>query len=141
MNFVDKRTTTINPTVVLVPVLRTLETRAFTLDQLWLDHAPVWQQLGWNLAQVNLWLLCLPNVQAVGIAQSRPLYQVSAAQNPENQLADQMVALLEANGRPMPLEQLIGKLPAGWVVTEPMLRNAANKDHRLELRGPLVKLI
>jgi hypothetical protein len=51
-----------------------------------------------------------------------------------------MVALLEKAGRPMPLSQLISKLPAGRVVTEPMLRAAVQHDARLELKGPLLKL-
>lgn len=51
-----------------------------------------------------------------------------------------MVALLEKSGRPLPLAQLLGKLPVGVVVTETMLRTAAMKDARLELKGPLLKL-
>lgn len=41
----------------------------------------------------------------------------------------------------MPLLQLLSsRLPAGIVVTEPMLRLAAMEDVRLEVKGPLVKL-
>ena len=55
-------------------------------------------------------------------------------------LADELVALLHKAGRPVPLMQLMSKLPPGVVVTEPMLRTAAQQDDRLELKGPLLKL-
>ena len=55
-------------------------------------------------------------------------------------LADELVGLLRKAGRPMPLIQLMSKLPAGMVVTEPMLRACAQQDARLELKGPLMKL-
>jgi hypothetical protein len=57
----------------------------------------------------------------------------------QRSLTDELVALLAKASRPMPLAQLLGKLSAGWVVTEPMLRTVALQDSRLELKGPLLK--
>ena len=116
--------------------------------ELWQEHGSLWQTLGWNEAQARLYLLCLPGVVQEE-AGNRPgskavIFQIKR-ETAENQtaaidLADEMVALLSHAGRPMPLAQLINKLPAGLVVTEPMLRSAAQQDARLELRGPLLKL-
>lgn len=119
-------------------VLRNLNQEAMTLEQIWLDHGQAWQQLGWNLAQVKLWLLCQPSVQIKQVSNGEQAFQIQCAQtNEETNLSDELVALLEKAGRPMPLSQLISKLPAGRVVTEPMLRAAAQHDARLELKGPL----
>lgn len=126
---------------MLDAVQRSLKNSAFTLDQVWSDHAQVWQQLGWNQSQVKLWLGCLSTIQVKAASNSEQTYQLEAtATTGETTLADEIVALLEKAGRPMPLLQCLGKLPAGRVVTEPMLRVAAMEDVRLELKGPLVKL-
>lgn len=117
--------------------------------ELWQEYGSLWQSLGWTEAQARLYLQCLPGVvvqeEASGDSGSLTLvYQIKseAAGNKEGayDLADEMVALLRNAGRPMPLAQLIHKLPAGLVVTEPMLRTAAQQDARLELKGPLLKL-
>lgn len=117
--------------------------------ELWQEHGGLWQTLGWTEAQARLYLLCLPGVVVQEEAGSRPgsqamIFQIKS-ETTENKpaafdLADEMVALLSHAGRPMPLAQLINKLPAGLVVTEPMLRSAAQKDARLELKGPLLQL-
>jgi len=123
-------------------VKRSLAQGSCSLDQLWQDHALLWQQLGWNLTQVRLWLGCLPNIQIQTDAHAETNYRLEGKLQAGGQsLADHLVALLEATGRrPLPLAQVLGKLPAGLVVTEAMLRAAANADSRLELKGPLVKL-
>jgi hypothetical protein len=125
----------------LESVQSALRRGACTLDELWLDHAPIWQQLGWSQSQVSLWLGCLPSVHACTMASGEKGYQLDVATNPKGiSLADEMVAVLENAGRPLPLVHLRGKLPPGLVVTEPMLRAAAMNDARLEVKGPLVKL-
>lgn len=117
--------------------------------ELWQERGSLWQSLGWTEAQARLYLQCLPGVvvQEEASCDSGSLtlvYQIKseAAGNKAGafDLADEMVALLRNAGRPMPLAQLINKLPAGLVVTEPMLRTAAQQDARLELKGPLLKL-
>ena len=126
---------------MLDTVQRSLKNAAFTLDQVWSDHAQVWQQLGWNQSQVKLWLACLPEMKRETISEGTASYQLASNEPISNHnLADELVALLVKADRPMPLTQLLGKLPAGQVVTEPMLRAAAMQDARLDLKGPLVKL-
>jgi len=122
-------------------VIGNLKQEAMTLDQIWQDYELYWQQLGWNLAQVKLWLLCQPSVHIKLASNDEQTFQIMCAQtNDKANLGDELVALLEKAGRPMPLSQLISKLPAGRVVTEPMLRTAAQHDARMELKGPLLKL-
>lgn len=127
--------------VTIDAVLGNLKQEAMTLEQIWQDYGLAWQQLGWNLAQVKLWLLCQPSILIEHNLNGEQAFQINCAQtNQETNLGDELVALLEKAGRPMPLSQLISKLPAGRVVTEPMLRAAAQHDARLELKGPLLKL-
>lgn len=122
-------------------VKRSLNNGPASLDQLWVDHAAQWHQLGWNATQLSLWLSCLPGLQKCLIPSGETAWTLI-----ENKLSatpcltDELVALLHQAGRPMPLAQLMTKLPAGMVVTEPMLRKAAQQDERLELKGPILKL-
>ncbi len=112
-----------------------------TLDQLWADHGTQWHQLGWSRAQLSLWLTCTPSLQRCELPSGEVAWSLKAGQGQvAPSLADELVALLHKAGRPMPLPQLISKLPAGLVVTEPMLRSAAQQDARLELKGPQLKL-
>jgi hypothetical protein len=122
-------------------VLRSLKPGPVTMDQLWTDHGSQWHHLGWSRAQLSLWLACTPSLQRCELPSGEVAWSLKAGQGQvAPSLADEMVALLQKTGRPMSLAQLIGKLPAGLVVTEPMLRSAAQHDARLELKGPLLKL-
>lgn len=122
-------------------VRRGMKTGPVTLDQLWADLGTQWHQLGWSRAQLSLWLACTPSLQNCELPSGEVAWSLKAGQGQvAPSLADEMVALLHKAGRPMPLTQLISKLPAGLVVTEPMLRSAAQRDARLELKGPLLKL-
>ncbi|HEH9403992.1 TPA: hypothetical protein SIA26_001458 [Aeromonas bestiarum] len=122
-------------------ILPSLKAGPVTLDQLWMDHATQWHQLSWDIAQLSLWLVCTPGLQRCELPSGEAAWALSEEQGQAtHSLADELVALLQKAGRPMPLAQLINKLPAGMVVTEPMLRSAAGQDTRLELKGPLLKL-
>lgn len=130
------------PTVTFDPVMRSIEHGPCTADQLWQDHAHLWRQLGWNASQIKLWLGCLPDVCISVTATGEKAYRLECKQKTGEQcLADHIVALLDKVSKPMPLSHLLKKLPAGLVVSEPMLRAAASADARLELKGPLVKLV
>lgn len=126
---------------LLAAVRSSIKARPVTLDQLWIDHATQWHHLRWSRAQLSLWLACTPSLQRCELPSSEVAWSLKAGQaQAAPSLADEMVALLQKAGRPMPLAQLISKLPAGMVVTEPMLCSAARHDARLELKGPLLKL-
>jgi hypothetical protein len=126
---------------LIATVQRGMKTGPVTLDQLWADHGTQWHHLGWTRAQLSLWLACTPSLQRCELPSGEVAWSLKAGQGQAApSLADEMVALLQKAGRPMPLAQLISKLPAGLVVTEPMLRSAAQHDARIELKGPLLKL-
>lgn len=126
---------------LLAAARRSMKTGSATLDQLWADHAAQWHHLGWSRAQLSLWLACTPALQRCELPSGEMAWALNEGQGQTtHSLADELVALLQKAGRPVPLAQLIGKLPAGMVVTEPMLRSAAQQDARLELKGPLLKL-
>ena len=126
---------------LLAAVRRSMEGGPATLDQLWVDYAPQWHHLGWSPAQLSLWLACVSALQRCELPSGEVAWALNeGASLATPSLADELVALLQKAGRPMPFAQLINKLPAGMVVTEPMLRRAAGQDARLELKGPLLKL-
>ncbi len=117
-------------------------TNPVTLDQLWVDHVAQWHDLGWSREQVSLWLASMPVLKCSKLPSGELAWFLDAALGLATlSLADEMVALLRKAGRPMPLFQLVSRLQAGLVVTEPMLRSAAQQDARLELKGQLLKLV
>lgn len=122
-------------------VQRSLSSGPATLEQLLAEHAALWHPLGWDAAQVSLWLACTPALGQCQLPGGEAAWALDGEKSPAaSNLSDELVALLQKAGRPMPLVQLMSKLPAGMVVTEPMLRACAQQDARLELKGPLLKL-
>lgn len=124
----------------LAPVLATLKHNAYTAEQLWLEYASIWQQLGWRQAQVELWLACLPENAKNRICDiETPSHDVgSKPKQPD--LASHLVTLLQQAGKPLPMNLLLKKLPAGVTASEQQLRKLVQQDNRLEIKGPLVKL-
>jgi hypothetical protein len=126
---------------LMTSIRHSMKTGPVTLDQLWADHVAQWHDLSWSRAQLSLWLACTPVLRRCELPGGEAAWALNVGQSQTTpSLADELVALLQKAGRPMPLAQLISKLPAGMVVTEPMLRSAAQRDARLELKGPLLKL-
>ncbi len=112
------------------------------LDQLWLDHSMVWGEFGWSKAQLRLWLRCLPEIKIEEPNHENPLYRLSELSKNENHdLGSMVVAILEATGKPVPINQLITKMPKTQVLTEPMIIAAIKADPRLQQTGPLVRLL
>lgn len=131
-----------NQPSILANIQRSLKGGPATLEHLLAEHAALWRDLGWQASQVNLWLACTPAVQQCKLPDGETAWALDGENAPAaNNLGDELVALLHKAGHPMPLAQLISKLPPGMVVTEPMLRAAAQQDARLELKGPLLKLV
>jgi hypothetical protein len=127
--------------VTLLPVRQQLAQGPCSEDHLRSDHAHRWQALGWGAEQIRLWLRCQPGMSVDGTDPSNLVFRPSADAHPTTPtLADQIVDLLDAAARPMPVAQIMRRLPAGGNVTEPMLRAAAAADRRLQITGPLVKL-
>lgn len=129
-------------TLDLIATIRhSMESGPVTLDQLWADHAVQWHHLGWSRAQLSLWLACVPALKRSESHSGEAAWVLNEGPDQATfSLGDELVALLQKAGRPVSLAQLISRLPAGVVVTEPMLRSAAQKDARLELKGPLLTL-
>ena len=126
---------------LLTHIAPSLKAGPATLEQLLAEHAALWQSLGWQAAQVSLWLACAPALRVCVTPAGERAYALDSAQaDAGNSLADELVALLQKAGRPLPLAQLGNKLPPGMLVTEPMLRNVAKQDARLALKGPLLVL-
>jgi hypothetical protein len=130
-----------NAKVTLQPVRQQLAQGPYSEEQLRSDHAHRWQALGWGPEQIRLWLRCQPGVSVDETDPSQLVFRPSADARPTTpSLADQIVDLLGAAAKPVPIAQLMKRLPAGANVTEPMLRAAVSADPRLQLTGPLVKL-
>ncbi|RLA54500.1 MAG: hypothetical protein DRR42_01585 [Gammaproteobacteria bacterium] len=111
-----------------------------TLEDVWLAQPVLWQELGWSQSQLRLWLLCQPGLEAIK-TDGQLRYQFAAGDKSERPDLGEIIAkIVQGVGKPMPLAQLKSKLPAGTVVTEPMLKAAINQHPQLTLMGPMVKL-
>jgi len=127
--------------VTLQPVRQQLAQGPCSEEQLRSDHAHRWQALGWGPEQTRLWLRCQPGVSVDETDPSQLVFRPAADARPASpSLADHIVDLLGPAAKPVPIAQLMKRLPAGTNVTEPMLRAAVSADPRLQLTGPLVKL-
>ena len=127
--------------VTLLPVRQQLNQGPCSEEQLRTDHAHRWQALGWGTEQIRLWLRCQPGVSVDDTDPSHLVFRPSADARPTTpSLADQIVDLLGTSAKPIPISQMMKRLPAGTNVTEPMLIAAVRADPRLQITGPLVKL-
>ncbi len=125
----------------LTPVLQTLNQSAQPLEYLWQAYAHLWQSLGWNEAQLRLWLRCQPDMQVEGADGDNPTYRLAGPDTTGKfDLAAYVIGLLQAAGKPTSLGQIVQKLPSGHLVTETMLRTLAKNDPRLVQTGPLLRL-
>jgi len=125
----------------ITSVLRSMDSGPATLKLLLAEHTSLWHSFGWDAYQVSLWLSCTPVLHKCQLPCGAVAWTLNTKKLPAAiTLGDELVALLQKAGRSMPLIQLMSKLPAGMVVTEPMLQAAAQKDARLEIKGPLLKL-
>jgi hypothetical protein len=111
-----------------------------TLEDVWLAQPILWQELGWSQSQLRLWLRCQPGLEAIK-ADGQLRYQYAGGDEAEQPDLGEIIAkIIQGAGKPMPLAQLKTKLPAGTVVTEPMLKAAIKQHPQLALMGPMVKL-
>lgn len=126
----------------LTSVRRQIDKGPITQDVLWMDHAHVWQKLGWTVEQMRLWVRCQTGIVMDDTDKLNPTFnQTGTNQGQTLNLSDEIYGVLAGTSRPIPITQLMTKLPAGVVVTEPMLRAAIAADSRLQITGPLIKIV
>lgn len=78
---------------------------------------------------MSLWLVCTPALRKYQLPSGQTAWVLDEKkQSAEINLSDELVSLLNQAGRPMPMSQPISKLPAGIVVTVPMLSAAAQQS-------------
>jgi hypothetical protein len=119
-----------------------LRTDRRRLDSLWQDRPMLWQALGWNRAQLRLWLRSLPGIGIEQGETDNPRYTLAAGDadaGSGEDLGELIARVVAALGRPVPLGQLRTKLPPGTVATEAMMRAAIQTHPKLTLTGPLVR--
>jgi hypothetical protein len=117
----------------LLRLIADLQRQPQTLEQLWVEHAQLWQSLNFNQHQVALWLAALPA--------SLPQAETSASYQAPVNITEHIVILLkqQANGR-MLLASVLKKLPVGVTVTEQHIRRLAQQDSVLAVKGPFLVL-
>jgi hypothetical protein len=121
-------------------VKASLANETLSLNDIWLSQPSLWQELGWSISQLNLWLHCLTEVD-VKLVETSPVFTLKIkAGGVQSNLSEEIAKVLQGTGKPMPLAQLKNKLPAGILATEPMLKAAISQHPNLVLTGPLVKL-
>lgn len=123
-------------------LLKSLGDEPQTLEEIWHIRQMLWQDLGWNQAQVKLWLYCRPGLtRAIAVDGVERFGQANSEAERALDLAEEIAKIVQSNGRPLPLTQLKNRLPAGLVATEPMLKAAIADHPHLQMVGPMVKLI
>ena len=122
--------------------LRRILTRSpQTLEQIWHDKHRLWQELGWQQAQVRLWLSCLPDMSITGQNSDNPTYRLGSSDNnaqPQDDLGATLLAIIEQTGGRILISQLKGKLPHAMVATDQMIQTAIRNHPELTMTGPFV---
>ena len=122
-------------------LLRRLEHEPQTLDELWHTRALLWQELGWDQAQLKVWLYCQPRLKCLYTDERDERFgPTESAPERGQDLGEEIARIIQSSGRPLPLAQLKNRLPAGLVATEPMLKAAIADHPGLQMLGPMVKL-
>ncbi len=118
-----------------------LASQPSTLDELWFSQPGLWRGLGWEKAQLKLWLGCQPDIEVAGADTETARYEhKEGAGQGMPDLGEEVAKILQSVSKPMPIALLKNKLPSGFLATEPMIKAAINKHPGLALTGPLVKL-
>ncbi len=118
-----------------------LKSEPTSFEDLWLAQPALWQGLGWSQAQLRLWLRCQPGLNAIKTSDQVRYQYAKGDKSEQPDLGEIIAKIVQGAGKPMALAQLKSKLPAGTLVTEPMLKAAINQHPQLVMMGPMVKLI
>ena len=113
----------------LIDQLKTSEKSA---DDLFSDQQELWYSLGFNQAQVALWLASLPARHVLN--EPKSVYQTTS------NITEHIATLLRKSGGRMLLTQILKKLPAGMTITEQQLRKLAEQNYQMSVKGPFLVL-
>ena len=115
----------------LTQVIQQLKQNPISADILWAEYQSLWQSLGFSRTQVALWKASLALDHQ---------NEHKAAYNVTQDLAEHLVSLLRQNQRPLPIAQVMRRLPAGVTMTEQQIRKLAQQHPKLQIKGPLLLL-
>jgi hypothetical protein len=101
-------------------------------DDLFSEQQELWHALGFNQAQVALWLASLPAHNLLN--EPKSAYQTTS------NITEHLTALLRKSGGRMLLTQVLKKLPAGTTITEQQLRKLAEQNQQMSVKGPFLVL-
>ena len=113
----------------LIDQLKTSEKSA---DDLFSEQQELWYSLGFNQAQVALWLASLPARNILN--EPKSAYQTTS------NITEHIATLLRKSGGRMLLTQILKKLPAGMTITEQQLRKLAEQNYQMSVKGPFLVL-
>ena len=109
-----------------------LKTSKKSADDLFSEQQELWHALGFNQAQVALWLASLPARHVLN--ETKSAYQTTS------NITEHLTALLRNSGGRMPLTQVLKKIPAGTTITEQQLRKLAEQNQQMSIKGPFLVL-
>lgn len=101
-------------------------------NDLFSEQQELWHALGFNQAQVALWLASLPARNILN--EPKSAYQTTS------NIAEYLTTLLRNSGGRMLLTQVLKKLPAGTTITEQQLRKLAEQNQQMSVKGPFLVL-
>ncbi len=111
------------------------------LSEIWQASPLLWQEMGWQPAQLRLWLAALPDIVVRNGETDDPVYQIPEDRQEGDDLAGVIWRIVSTSNIPMPVAQVKSKLPPGMVATEPMILAAVREHPKLTQMGPVIKTL
>ena len=118
-------------------IRRALSQNPQMLEQIWQGYPQLWQQTGWNQAQLRLWLSALPDISIQNQDSANPQYRFTDNEARGDDLGSLILQAVDDLGGKVQLNQLIHKLPVDMVTLE-QIRTTVNQHPELRLMGPFV---
>ena len=85
-------------------LLKSLGSEPQPLEDIWHARQMLWQELGWDQAQVKLWLYCRPELtRAIAGDGVERFGQANSETERALDLAEEIAKIMQSNGRPLPL--------------------------------------
>lgn len=88
----------------------------------------------WSSCQLRLFVLCMDGVDLSG--EDGQYTICMGTRSPEEELADAILEIVLALGKPMPAKEIRKRLPPKFVTTDEQVKAIAKKTPKLDVFGP-----
>ena len=89
----------------------------------------------WSVEQLHLMLACMDGVELNSVGNDEPIVGLGQPSQQE-ELAEAVIDVVRAQGRPTPAAQIIKLLPSRFTTSVEQLKKLARETRRLKIIGP-----